>query len=453
MLGVYVQISLWMFVAVSLVGVVLLVRGLRVRRRGETLHCRRCDYELTGLAPVDAGARGRCPECGTELIAANIVHGERYRRRRAAVVGALVLLGGLLPLTGIAPRLWNEIDWYQLRPTGWLIDEVERAISSGTTPFRAKRELDRRQARGSLSASHRERLINLALTEQAKPKLGLLGRELIEFLGACEENGQLSEAQRKRFFEQMVRVSLRVRSPVAIGDQVPYQIGWEGRGPDTWRMEYQSDFEWEGRKERLAGASGFGSGGMATTLFIRAATRGRHRLTMDSQLRFFRRTDEDVENERTAEAAAPPLHEHTVTHTAVFEVLERMPDDAIRLIDDASLAAPIRAALTPTQFVHRNDGQGFVGEIEAIQPMSVGVAFDVFARLGENEYPIGSVYLQAGRSGAGFHVEALVPELAAVRQVDLILRSNPAVARQTVDMIQLWKGELIFTNVPVAPAR
>jgi len=38
-------------------GAILLALGLRVRRRGETPHCRRCDYALTGLASPE-----RCPE-------------------------------------------------------------------------------------------------------------------------------------------------------------------------------------------------------------------------------------------------------------------------------------------------------------------------------------------------------------------------------------------------------
>lgn len=71
------------------VGILLLVLGLRPRRRGTEPHCAACDYNLTGVAS------DVCPECGTERSPANVVHGERYRRPQLAVVGALLATIGL----------------------------------------------------------------------------------------------------------------------------------------------------------------------------------------------------------------------------------------------------------------------------------------------------------------------------------------------------------------------
>ena len=88
-------------------GVLLLWRGLRRRRRGDTPHCAACGYNLTGLTSE------KCPECGSVITPTSTVHCVVYRRPVLAIVGVVFLVLGLTASTGVV----RNIKWYQLKPT------------------------------------------------------------------------------------------------------------------------------------------------------------------------------------------------------------------------------------------------------------------------------------------------------------------------------------------------
>src|SRR5687768_7188833 len=71
----------------AVAAVVMLRLGRWPARRGDAPHCRGCGYLLQG------NVSGRCPECGRELTAANVVKGTRHRRRRLEALG---WVGGVL---------------------------------------------------------------------------------------------------------------------------------------------------------------------------------------------------------------------------------------------------------------------------------------------------------------------------------------------------------------------
>jgi hypothetical protein len=109
-------------ITLLLIASTLLKRALIPRRIGTTPHCRRCNYNLSGLT---ADPSAHCPECGLPLSPANIVHGERPRRRLALVTALLLATAGLaltlLPL--YAP--FRAINWYAYKPTFWLLSDLE----------------------------------------------------------------------------------------------------------------------------------------------------------------------------------------------------------------------------------------------------------------------------------------------------------------------------------------
>ena len=87
------SVKLLILLAALVVAVILLIRMLgRPRRRGNTPHCARCEYNLTGLTS------DRCPECGTEMIPANIVYGERVRQPWLAVTAVGVAVIVMVPI-------------------------------------------------------------------------------------------------------------------------------------------------------------------------------------------------------------------------------------------------------------------------------------------------------------------------------------------------------------------
>ena len=84
-----------------------------------------------------------------------------------------------------------------------------------------------------------------------------------------------------------------------------------------------------------------------------------------------------------------------------------------------------------------------------------GPAFDVYARVAGQEYHLftmpGRKAVSSGTSsrGAGWGFSGRY-DGPPVTSCDLILRSNQEVARRTVDLFEIWDGELVYENVPVA---
>lgn len=161
--------------AVPLVGgLLLLIGGLRARRRGRTPHCRSCDYNLTGLTS------DRCPECGAEVTPFTIVYGERHRRPLRAVAGTVLLcMAAALMVAAV-----SDVNWYSLTPTALLIHQANS--SDPAVASKAWSELDRRIKAGQLSAGQHAKLIDLALKEQAATDKPVRGN-LMDYLGVAHK--------------------------------------------------------------------------------------------------------------------------------------------------------------------------------------------------------------------------------------------------------------------------
>src|SRR5690606_33897725 len=94
-----------------------------------------------------------------------------------------------------------------------------------------------------------------------------------------------------------------------------------------------------------------------------------------------------------------------------------------------------------------------------ITSLPANIAFDVFARVGQQEYKIGSLCREKSSTETGTPKppEMIVgyvklwesPEEAPepFTSCDLILRSSEEAARRTVDLFEIWKGELIYKNL------
>jgi len=122
----------WLLIGAGgcLVGLVLIAVGLWRRRKGDDPHCRKCDYNLTGLPEP------RCPECGVEITEKLIRYGTRYRRPTYALVGLILLALAAIPIYHGVGR----INWYTHYPSSW----VARDMLQAATFNKAYGELDRR---------------------------------------------------------------------------------------------------------------------------------------------------------------------------------------------------------------------------------------------------------------------------------------------------------------------
>lgn len=119
-----VLLRAWPEAVAIVIGLWALGRIWRQRRRRVAAgveHCRRCDYQLTGLGS------DRCPECGMQLTPRNRVRARSLRRR--AVVPAVVLglvAGGYVVARSHAPRdvaVPERFHWRSVAPATWAIED------------------------------------------------------------------------------------------------------------------------------------------------------------------------------------------------------------------------------------------------------------------------------------------------------------------------------------------
>lgn len=219
-----IVLATFVFAAFALLvtGAALLYALRYPARRGETPHCRRCDYNLTGL---DLGAGdARCPECGASLRAAHaIVLGERLPTRARRVGGVIVALLACSVLVPVALRVVTELGHPANRPAWLLIRDFR--LGSARKANGALHELERRETLGRLTPSQLNQLTEACLAEQAAaaPRAATLS-EALQFLGQHYQAGALSAAQRQRFFaEAIANATLEIRSRAPVG------------GPQHWR--------------------------------------------------------------------------------------------------------------------------------------------------------------------------------------------------------------------------
>jgi hypothetical protein len=262
--------------------------------------------------------------------------------------------------------------------------------------------------------------------------------------------GGLTPVERGTFFRQAITVSLRARPTMLAGETEPYWVDYGGRGPGggPWysRVRSVSVQVDDGPARPLGGArsgrgfvGGGGSGGA-----VEVAEPGKHTLRVVVAVDVF---DRDV----GPEPDAKPHWSREVTLTAPFEALPADTNDFVRLIDESKQAAEIRRCLSVKQARVGGRYSPLSARVD-LDRLPVEVAFDVFARHGGEEYRVGQVY--ANRGGRGdflLNAEKFPPGRAATA-VDFVFRSNVKIAKGTVDLYQIWAGEVVLENVPLKPA-
>ncbi|MGA2584188.1 MAG: hypothetical protein ABSG31_12995 [Tepidisphaeraceae bacterium] len=415
------------------------------RRVGTNPHCRACDYLLIGIASE------RCPECGGVLAAHNVVHGEKTKRGRAFFVGLFCTLLALAMLVAIDSGSLSQIDWYHFKPAFFVMRDMHSGIPA--LEAQAVQEMISRDQAKSLSAKYRDRLAAEALVQQMLPTPGPNAGTLIDYVGQRLLSNDLPDQQRSQFLRQIVTISLAVRPKVALGDQIAYRISFLAHGPSAnfWVEIKDSAMTVDGKViEGFGGSSSSGSTGMTSsgweTSCIPSLPPGHHVMEVTRTV--------DIHDRPPVQSSVGTFlwngtnlwHEEKKA-SASFDVLPDVPADYFKLTNDPTLAGPIQTSFRPGPFTYDSrlqlQGQFTTANVPA------NVAFDIFARFNGKEYSLGSISCDKGNTtrwgigGQGEDIPTPPPT------IDIILRSSEAAARRTVDLNEIWKGEIIYPNVPV----
>jgi hypothetical protein len=110
-------------------------------------------------------------------------------------------------------------------------------------------------------------------------------------------------------------------------------------------------------------------------------------------------------------------------------------------IHNPSLAGAIMKSLS----FDLRAGTSSVGMVN-VDNNPVGLSFDVLLRDETGERKIGGFACPAGTTQYSFGLDFMN---TTAKIVDVILRSNPELAKSQINVFQVWDGELVFKDVPV----
>lgn len=426
----------FILIAAALTGTVLLVVGLRRRRVGTTCHCAACDYTI--VVPHS----DRCPECGAKLDSERaILVGDRARRPRLAVLGgALVLIVLLFAGPAILSAITGEAA-NRYKPTWLLLVELDGwGVSS---PQSVLTELDRRLQTGTLSASQIRSTIARILKRQAdldQPWFRAWG----DFVVAAHRAGNVTKSDWQQFLEQcVVTETFRVRPRVREGHAVPYDFEWTDRGPKNpgWvlRVSIVDAVAPGGTTQKLP-SGWFGSGFIGSSSHASSSSFG-----------MARRVGEwrgDAIMWLAIADGGTILHQWRVRLPIALEFVTP-PDDVVTPVERPDLHDVLKAHLE-LRDLHLANGRWFNGIVRTDGPPPMPVAFEVFVRVDDREWRIGSMHLAATDTTSWGIGDSVKDFPADVNTVDVIFRSSAEVARGTTDIIEFWSGEIAYENVPLA---
>ena len=203
----------------SVLAVFLLARGLRGRWVGGEPRCRRCCYQLTG---VESSC---CPECGLEFDEFTVNHGIRKRRWGSVVVACL------LPIAWIQGQrlMWTlrTVNWNHYYPVSVVLKHAAADESVWIE------ELERRIRMGGLSEDSLANVTDLAL-DKVRPWSATQNRSgwshVIQWL---EHEDLFSYAQREFLFSQFDGARLVARPVIRQGDFVVAEYYRPTREPEA----------------------------------------------------------------------------------------------------------------------------------------------------------------------------------------------------------------------------
>ncbi|MFN0135957.1 MAG: hypothetical protein ACKVS9_07535 [Phycisphaerae bacterium] len=431
------SVAHWIAVAVAALGLVLIVVALLRRRRGTAMHCRKCDYDLTGCESQ------RCPECGTGLNARTMIRGARRRgRRRIGAVGLLLICASTSPW--IAAKL-SRAQWLTIAPLSIV---VERTQSADIRVFPwAQQELRRRIQSNSLSASDRMWLIERLLAIHERGQFAALDATMFrrEVLDDLRESGLLAEPQLKRLLEASCQQRILARRMIAAGAIWPgWAYGWICV-PQGVHIEEATEVSVDGGElqhvDRRAYRSGLYSTG--TALHQRDLGIGTHRL------RFVRTWTARAADRVQADAS---LHAWTQMHDIDVTVVEpeQMPLPVLR--DGVELDIAVRRCIDGAGVaVSATDADGVSTvrvQVRRRDPLPIAVAFDVIALVNGQEHLIGGFACDRGEAAWNGQGAAQIRLVNATRAT-VILRPSIAHADELVDPAEIWSGTIRFEDLAI----
>ena len=434
-------------VLVFVVGLVLLIRGLRGRRVDDHPICRRCGFDLFNRP----ASSERCPECGADLHGPHAIQ-QGHRQRRGGLIGAGSFLLAIV-LLGVGFFAWvtlSSSNWWQRAPVWWL--RYEAGSVDPKSRDAALAELIARIAAGKLSQARIDQLADRALTYQGdKAKAWIPGWG--DFVEAAEAASKLSSDRWQKYLAQAPNLRLELRSDINRGDRLYYWLR-SGNARIGNRANFYVNYEGQSwdvdsiRNTKNGGVGGgtnlslHGNGGLGTSFDLSDPSNqladGTHTV----------RYTVDLKIDRNWSSGAKPMATTRYTVTGTFN-LHPASQPVVTINHDPSYRAGVEAALSCN---HAEYGTSWspkqLNVTISVSKLPVGVGYDVFARINGKDTKLGSFACPKNPDTGGFGFGNAVPAFDAAT-VDLVLKPSSDAAIGTTNTFEIWEGEVILKNVPV----
>jgi hypothetical protein len=197
------------------------------RRRGESLHCPRCDYEFDYGVDPSVGHPANCPECGAAWLD-QLVKGRKAPSQWRLWVYTASMFCGLLVLITAASRERSWVTAYA--PTGVLLHHL------ASVPAIGAREVDAvwaELANRTLDPSTEAALVNQIVDSVRGSRLGPASAAMHRWFEGVIQTGRVPQTVVDRYLENRVSATLELRSPTDGAAEVLLRVidhDWEGYG-------------------------------------------------------------------------------------------------------------------------------------------------------------------------------------------------------------------------------
>jgi predicted RNA-binding Zn-ribbon protein involved in translation (DUF1610 family) len=477
-------------VAVLVAGVMIAMRARVGRLVLARPRCAGCRQQLTGF---EMEGDARCPECGADLNGrAAVRYGRTTPYRWRFRLGLLLVLGAVLTIGGRTAQRYAKVEWAHLRPTSWVLRDLQRPERRPA----AWQELVRRLDAGRLDDDDIAVAVEdvIGMLEQgmvvpidgrgkARPPSKLLMQVLAE--------GRVSETQMERLIVAAVESGLAVdlhprvrwrdwasfavssRLRQVMGEQrlVHLRAVRDANGNELPVGHHAAGFGYgppdHSRESLSAGGGTYLEGRVRVPL-----SPGEHELTFVFDLGAAAEGVVPAKRPGAPERWPDTRHRWTATRTARIEVVDpKHGEPVFDLVPSGAIppgpGGPSTLGLDE-QMRRRVRIAGWrIGAQHGVETVSLDMrvasdedltlAFDIILRFDGQQRKFGTCTVVAGaRTGRGGRPVGVTGLRAALPDdlstIDVILRSNPSLVENTLGVERVWGGELVFEDIPMVNA-
>lgn len=426
-------------------GLLMMGLGWRGRKINERSFCAKCDFDLSDT-PEDVV---KCPKCGANLTGKwSVVIGERATIQWLVTLGLVVMLASAGVGGWKGWSLTRDPRTTRFKPAWMLLSDLDS--TNPKVADSATNELTVRIDLGRLSDSQVAALAERGLAKQAD-RSGAWDMRWGQLVESGRDRGAVTDEQWKRYVDQSLAISLRIRPTVRLGDAAPVMLEWNGaRVGGALPLRHQVTLKQVKVGIATASTNAAGAEGKLDADAVGwvlamlepgqlAAAKAGEKLPVEAVATL------KVWRDKSAPSAV--VVERVLR--GELEVVDRQ-GGALTVLQDPALRLPVRRAVLPQQLLvtAMRDGKPTVQAEGLMTDAGVNLAFDVLLQIDAQRWPLGSLVLRKGVSGS-WELPATVIDAPVPGKAQLVLSPSESASRRTVDVTHLWPEEIVLNNVPV----